>query len=69
MTFFWISALYAGVSQGYDEVYKSWFTPANELQYKALRYVKIDVCHKSLVGDGEWQVSRGTLWKGLCVNR
>lgn len=53
------------MSQGYDGVYKSWFTPANEVQYKALRYVKIeDVCHKSLVGDGE---SAGGLCGKACV--
>lgn len=65
---FFGSVIHPGVSQGYDEVYKSYFTPANEeLWYKALTYVKIaDVCHKFLVvdGDGERWVSRG-----LCVER
>lgn len=51
---FWISPLFPGKSPGCGEVYRSWFTPANEeLGCKTLTYVYIaDICHKSLVLDG-----------------
>lgn len=51
---FWISLLFPGMNQDYDEVYRSQFIPANEeLGCKTLTYVYIaDICHKSLVLDG-----------------